>query len=158
MFSMWPCTRNLGWGAWVKSSGSTRRLRTAFDPEKIHNSSSTGTSSEKNNCMLGSFRSNQTKKDAVALHEAEVSRSCGSCNKSIRASPMVLSMWPCTKNLGWGTGVKSSGSTGTLLWPLKKCTTAVVLELPLRRTAMCWDHFKATKKKRCCCSSWGWSK
>jgi hypothetical protein len=27
----------------------------------------------------------------------------------------------------------------------------------LRRTAMCWDHFKATKKKRCC-SSWGWSK
>jgi cytochrome c556 len=32
------------------------------------------------------------KKDAVALHEAEVSSSCGSCNKSIRASPMVLSM------------------------------------------------------------------
>jgi hypothetical protein len=65
---------------------------TAFDPEKMHNSSSTGTSFEKNNCMLGSFQSNNKKKDAIALHEAEVSSSCGSCNKSIRASPMVLRM------------------------------------------------------------------
>jgi cytochrome c556 len=63
-------------------------------PEKMHNSSSSnGTSFEKNNYVLGSFQSNQKKKeDAVALQEAEVSSSCGSCNKSIRASPMVLSM------------------------------------------------------------------
>jgi hypothetical protein len=57
-----------------------------------NSSSSTGTSFEKNSYMLGSFQSNPKKKDAVALHEAEVSSSCGSCNKSIRASPMVLSM------------------------------------------------------------------
>jgi hypothetical protein len=58
----------------------------------MHNSSSTGISFEKNNYVLGSFQSNTQKKDAVALHEAEVSSSCGSCNKSISASPMVLSM------------------------------------------------------------------
>jgi hypothetical protein len=48
----------------------------AVTPEKLHNSSSssTGTSFEKNSYMLGSFQRNQKKRDAVALHEAEVSR------------------------------------------------------------------------------------
>jgi hypothetical protein len=32
----------------------------------------------------------------------------------------VLSMWPCTGNLGWGTTTfKSSEFTGRLLWPGK---------------------------------------
>jgi hypothetical protein len=56
-------------------------------PEKVHNSSSTGTSFEKNSYVLGSFQSNPKKEeDAVALHEDEVSSSCcGNCNKNIRA-------------------------------------------------------------------------
>jgi hypothetical protein len=28
-------------------------------------------------------------------------------------------MWPCTENFGWGAAVKSSGSTGRLVWPWK---------------------------------------
>jgi hypothetical protein len=60
------------------------------DPPKDY--SSTGTSSEKNNYMLGSFQSNQKKKMLLLFMEAEESSSCGSYNKSIRASPMVLSM------------------------------------------------------------------
>jgi hypothetical protein len=36
--------------------------------------------------------------------------------QSLRAFPLVLSMWPCTENLGWGAVVISSESTGTLLW------------------------------------------
>jgi hypothetical protein len=39
---------------------------------------------------------------------------------SLRASLPVLSMWPCTGILGWGTStVKSSEFTGRLLWPWK---------------------------------------
>jgi hypothetical protein len=35
-----------------------------------------------------------------------------------------------------------------LLLTLKKFTTAAVLEHPLRRTTVCWDHFKATKQEK----------
>jgi hypothetical protein len=35
----------------------------------------------------------------------------------IRASPPVLSMWPCTGNVGWSSSLKSSESTGRLLKP-----------------------------------------
>ncbi len=40
-------------------------------------------------------------------------------DEAVRTSPPMLSMWPCTGNLGWGTGVKSSESNRRLLWPWK---------------------------------------
>jgi len=40
----------------------------------------------------------------------------------LRASPPTLSMWPCTGNLGWGSLVKSSKSTGRFARALEKTT------------------------------------
>jgi hypothetical protein len=45
------------------------------------------------------------------------------CDLWVRASPPTLSTWPCSGNLGWGSSVDPSESTGRLLGPWRNAQT-----------------------------------